>query len=317
MQVLRDAIGRVGTPVSHRAFCRHWIIDPLDGLWKFALHHSLRIVPIGLGSAVGGALCLLLGRTVYRKEDARARRSYLQLEPEASPEQLERATRAMWSNLGRTLAELSAIERLWKSGRVEVSGAEHLLAAERAGRPIVMAGLHLANWELLGIGFVNLGLEGCGIFGATGTRFDVRLIVATRKRLTMRHPVYPPGRASARAVYDTVVHRRQGVVILVDELFKRRINAPSFGRPLQIRGNIANAVRLALAADAVLIPAYAERVDGRARFRLVYEPPFPLERCGDRRTDIRVNVERLDAHIGAIVRARLTQWRQLLYAVSL
>jgi Kdo2-lipid IVA lauroyltransferase/acyltransferase len=107
------------------------------------------------------------------------------------------------------------------------------------------------------------------------------------------------------------VRRRQGLHIHIDELLKGRVNAPSLGRPPPIRGNIVNAVRLALAADALLIPAYAERVGDGARFKLVYEAPFALVRSGDKRTDIRTNVERLDAHIGALIRERLEQWRML------
>ncbi|MGO9803064.1 MAG: lysophospholipid acyltransferase family protein [Steroidobacteraceae bacterium] len=305
------AAGRLGTPESRRAFRRYWITEPLDGLWKAALHHSMRLMPIAVCSALGAPLGRLLGRTVHRGMDARARRNYLWLQPEASPEQLERAMQAMWSNLGRTMAELSAIERLWTSGRVAVTGAEHLLAAQRARRPFIVACLHLANWELTGIGLVSLGLECCSVFEPTGTRFDVRLMTAARARLTKRHPIYPPGKASAHAIYDAVVRRRQGLHIHIDEPFKGQVNAPSLGRPLPIRGNIVNAVRLALVADAFLIPAYAERVGDGARFKLVYEAPFALLRSGDKRTDIRTNVERLDAHIGALIRERLEQWRLL------
>jgi Kdo2-lipid IVA lauroyltransferase/acyltransferase len=308
---VRTPAGWHGTPESRRAFRRHWITEPVDGLWKAALHHAMRLMPIAMCSAVGAPLGRLLGRTIYRDMDARARRNYLRLKPGTSPEQLEQAIGAMWSNLGRTMAELSVIERLWTSGRVAVTGSEHLLEAQRAGRPVVVACLHLANWELTGIGLANLGLEGCSLFEPTGTRFDVRLMMAARERLTNRHPVYPPGRSSARAIYDIVVRRRQGLHIHIDEPLKGHVNAPSLGRPLKIRGNIANAVRLALAADAALIPAYAERLGESARFRLVYESPFALVRSGDRRADIRANVERLDEQIGALIRERLAQWRLL------
>lgn len=309
--VRTPAAGGLGTPESRRAFRRHWIHEPLDALWKGALHHSMRLMPIGVCSALGAPLGRLLGRAVYRDTDARARGNYLRLKPETSPEQLEQAMRAMWSNLGRTMAELSVIERLWTSGRVEVTGTGPLLEAQRAGRPLVVACLHLANWELTGIGLMSLGLEGCSVSAPTGTRFDVRLIMAARARFATRYPVYPPGRASARAIYDTVVRRRQALHIHIDEPHQRGVNAPSLGRPLRIRGNIANAVRLALAADAALIPAYAERLGESARFRLVYEAPFPLVRTGDRRADIRANVGRLDEHIGALIRERLAQWLRL------
>jgi Kdo2-lipid IVA lauroyltransferase/acyltransferase len=293
---------------SAREWRRYWLIDPVDGLWKAAFHHGLRLLPIGAASAVGASLGRLLGRTVHRRWDLRARANYRRLKPEAGEAEIDAAMRAMWSNLGRSLAELSAIERFWGSGRIQVTGAEHLLAAQRAGRPFIVAALHLANWEMTGIGCVNLGPDMASIFEPTRNRFEVRLVVAARRRLTRRHPIYPPGLASVRAIYNTVVRERRGLHIHIDEPRKGRVNAPAFGRPRPIKGNIANAVRLALAADAVLIPAYAERLNEGARFRLIYEPPFPLVRTDNLEADIQTNVERLDAHIAAIILPRLAQW---------
>jgi Kdo2-lipid IVA lauroyltransferase/acyltransferase len=296
---------------SWRALRRNWITDPLDGIWKTALHHSMRVLPIPVCSSLGAWLGRLLGPTVHRSADERARRNYLHLRPDTSPEQLARIMRQMWSNVGRSMAELSVIERLWKSGRIEVTGSEHVRGPQLAGRPVVVACLHLANWELTGIGLVNIGYEGCSVFQPYGRRADVRLAAAARRRLTTRNPVYPPGVASARAIYRTLVRDRLGVHLHIDEPFKGRIETPSFGRARPVRGNIANAVRLALAADAVLVPAYAERLGDRARFRLIYEPAFPLQRSGNRDADIRVNVERLDAHVSHIVGPRLAQWLML------
>lgn len=296
---------------EQRAATRAGLPKSFDGIWKTALHQTMRLLPIGVSSALGARLGRALGGSVHRGADARARRNYLRLYPDTSAAQLERAMRLMWSNVGRSMAELSAIERLWDSGRIEVIGAQHVRDPQLAGRPLVLACLHLANWELTGIGIVNLGFTGCSVFQHYGTRADVRLAGAARTRLTTRHRIYPPGLASARAVYRTVVRDRQGVHMHIDEPISGRIETPSFGRGRPLRGNIANVVRLALAAGADLVPAYAERLGDAARFRLVYEPAFPLLRSGDRETDIRVNVERLDAHVGAIVRPRVLQWLML------
>jgi Kdo2-lipid IVA lauroyltransferase/acyltransferase len=297
---------------SRRKLLRYWIIDPLDALWKVPLHHLMRWLPIGFSSAVGARLGRLIVPWIYPGWDARARRNLLHLEPHLSPQQLRQAMRLMWGNLGRTYAEFSALDRIWPSGRIQVEGAEHVLAAQRAGRPCIVAAVHLGNWELTALAFVRLGLQGCAVCQPMGTRFEWQVVSAARDRyMAGRIALYPPGRASGRAVYNTVMRRRQGLHMHVDEWLGGRINAPSFGRPLSFGGNLATVVRLALAADAVLVPCYGERLGESARFRLTIEPPLALERSGDRDADLRVNIEQLDRRLEAIVRPRLSQWMML------
>jgi lauroyl/myristoyl acyltransferase len=60
--------------------------------------------------------------------------------------------------LGSSFAEMARILRFWDEGRVEVAGAARLLAARRDG-PVLVAGLHLGNPEVLGLTLARLGLR--------------------------------------------------------------------------------------------------------------------------------------------------------------
>jgi Kdo2-lipid IVA lauroyltransferase/acyltransferase len=64
--------------------------------------------------------------------------------------------------------------------------------------------------------------------------------------------------------------------------------------------------------DAVIIPIYCVRLDGRAQFKVTALAPLQMACGGDRHADVMTNVARLDAVIDPIIRAHLDQWYYLL-----
>ena len=141
-----------------------------------------------------------------------------------------------------------------------------------------------------------------------GQIFQHRIAVTVRRRCGAI--LLPPSLASTRRARRALVEERASLLMFVDELVKGRVNAPSFGRPLRARGNLATVARLALASDALLVPAYVER-RGRTRFHVCFESPVELARDGDADAVLLENVGRLDALIAPIVLARLDQWLML------
>jgi len=73
---------------------------------------------------------------------------------------LERLARAFYRNLGMTLMEFLAFDRLDKAGicaRVAVDNLEHYRAVVDAGRGGLLVSGHFGNWELLGARVAALG----------------------------------------------------------------------------------------------------------------------------------------------------------------
>jgi KDO2-lipid IV(A) lauroyltransferase len=283
--------------------------DPLFGLVDYALHYGLRLGPIALCSAVGSVLGVLAGRYRFRAWDQRARENFHRLRPEqGSGPQLDVVMTRMWGQIGRVMTEFSVLNRLWPAHRVTVTGIEPIAAARAAGRPVLVMGLHLANWEIIAPTLTRFLAPLYFVYQPPRNRFQHRIAVKARQRCGAI--LLPPSFASTRRAYQALVVERASLLMFVDELVDGRVNAPSFGRTARTRGNLANVVRLALASDAVVIPAYVER-QGRARFRVVFEPPVALTREGDAETVLRTNMARLDALIAPIVLARLDQWFML------
>lgn len=297
-------------PEQRREWLRFWIRDPFFGVIDIALHSTFRLIPIDWGSAIGGWLGVLAGRYRFRGGYVRARQNYLRLAPSHPSEpEADAAMVRLWGHMGRIMAEFSTVHRLWAAGRISVDGAEHLTAARAAGKPLLVTALHLGNWEVIGPTLIALGYTGSDIYQPPRSRFEERIALASRRRYGGGGAILlRAGVAAARQAHRTLVDDRGLLVMFVDEEQRDYIHAPLFGRPLQRRANIKNAVRLAAASGAAVIPVYVERLGG-ARFRVNFLPPADLLSAAPDDPDALLeNVQRLDRLITPIILARLDQW---------
>jgi lauroyl/myristoyl acyltransferase len=293
------------------ALIRHWVRDPALGLGDSVMHHALRLLPTETASAIGARLGLRAGRR-KAEASARARALLRALRPAAAPAEIEALLAAHWAHIGRCYAEFSALHRLWAEGRIEVAGLEHLDAARQQGRAVLVAGLHVGAWEVVHAGLSALRIPVTGVYQRLPNRFQMRIADAARRRSwRVGEPVRRIAPTS-RALFEAqrVLATPGGVMLYyVDEYWRGRVHAPALGRALRPEGNVALAARLAAATGAALIPAYALRLGGEARFRLTFLPEVPLGPAG--RHAALDNQARLDAAIAGVVRAHPEQWFML------
>ena len=292
-----------------RAWRRYWIRDPFLGGLDFAIHYGCRWLPIDWCSAIGGALGILNGRYRYKSERRRACRSHLTLSGGSAADS-KRAVMQLFDGVGRTMLEFSLLDRLWAAGRIAVVGAEHLLTARAAGEPVIVMGLHLGNWEVIGPTIVALGFRGFNfIYQPPRSRFEHRIAVAARRRYGA--VLLGQGVAGALAARRHLVDDRGVLLIYVDEEREGYVRAPLFGRPLPRRANLLNVIRLAWASGAAVVPVHVERLRG-CRFRVAFLPAVDLAPEGDNASAaLAENIARLDRIIAPLVLARLDQWYML------
>ena len=307
--------------MSHEAMPLRWFFPPpsggrsrlrrfgrdLIGVASLLGHTTMRPLPIDAASLIGQELWSHIGRWRFPEVSARIGETWARLRPGEAARK-DAVVLGLWRNIGRVIGEYSVLDRLWAAGRIGVDGAEQVSAARERGRPVIVAGLHLGNWETIAPTLIGLGHPVSAIYQRPADRIDHRLVVQARLRYGVELLQPKPG--SARTAVEVLKTRRSVLLIYIDEWINGQVNAPAFGRPLRLAGNIANVARLAAMTDAVVIPAYALRTDG-AHCRLTFLPPVELRRSGDRDADLAQNVARLDAVIGPIVRAHLDQWLML------
>ncbi len=240
-----------------------------------------------------------------RSWNARARANWIALRPDqAAPAQADAAVLKMWRNITRTLAEFSIVHRLWDEGRVAVEQVENLHAATTSGRPVILMPVHLGNWEVLGPTLVGLGLRVSAIYEPPGNRFDHWLALRARRKFGVE--MLPPGAAGVRPALRLLASRERIVSMFGDDYAHGRSNAPFFGRPLRLDGNLAKIARMAALSGALVLPAYVLRKDGGATFAVRFGRPVDLAETDG--APLRDKVERLNAIIEPIVRAHLAQW---------
>jgi KDO2-lipid IV(A) lauroyltransferase len=273
------------------------------GLW-----HPLRLLPTARVSAAGAWLGRRLGPVLHPELDARARANLARLRPDLDP---AAALAEVWGNIGATYAEMARGLRLWDEGRVEVRGAAHVLETRRE-RSVLVAGLHTANPEVLGLTLARLGARPAGIAMRQPTAFRERVITALRRRAGGR--VIPARRDAARAALGVLAAGEETLLLYVDESVGGEVRAPSLGRGERRAGNIVLAARLARLTGCAIVPGFVTRLPG-PRFVTTFLPPLALPPpSGERAADIAAGVAALDAALDPVVRARLTQW---LYTISL
>jgi len=288
---------------------RYWLRDTAHGWLNTAVHESLKVLSIDTCSAFG-AMMAPTGPLRYADSDARARRNWRILRPEQADQvSIDAAMRNLWLSVSRTMAEFSVLHRLWPAGRIDVEGIEHVFAARDTDRPILVALLHLGNWETVPVTGIALGLMGSGIYEPPENRFDHRIAVKARERFGA---VLYAGSEAMRASLRELKARRGPFIIFVDECIDGHVFAPAFGRSLPPEGNIAYTARLAWMTGAAVIPAYCVRIGNRAQFKVMVEPPIEIDRTGDKEQDLLTNIGRINAVIEPIIKRHLDQWYFLL-----
>jgi Kdo2-lipid IVA lauroyltransferase/acyltransferase len=307
----------LGDRVIRSALWRYWFADVAVGAGSYALHYGLRCLPLAACSAFGGGLGLIVGRLrgTFRP-DAPARATFARLRPEsAAKADLDRAMARMCDNIGRVWAEYNILDLLWAGGRITVTGEEHLAALRDRNRPILVFGVHLASWEVIGAALLGLGYDVYTLYRPARNRLQDRIVVAVRTGQRVKKSgakMISPGPGGTRQAYRVLLERRGVFLTWADARRLGIAPVPAFGRPMQHQGNLSAVVRLARATGAHPIPAYVERQSG-ARFHVTFEPPVELIRSDDPKGDLLANVRYLDELISSIVVPRLDQWWMLPY----
>ena len=193
--------------------------------------------------------------------------------PERSPQERARIGREVFAHFGRKLVEL-----LWFTGLpparqlalVEFVGAEHIEAAQRAGRGALIVTGHFGFWELHAL--------------AHGLRLGPMAVVAR----ALDNPLLDRMLIDLRSSTGNVVIDRKGglrrimralnanqaVAVLIDQhiLTADAVKVDFMGRPAATTSAVAV---LAMRTGAAVIPAFSLPLND-GRYRLIYEPPIPL-----------------------------------------
>ena len=287
----------------------HFSLTSLGAALFFA---AMRLLPIDVASALGGALARRIGPWLGISK--RARHNLKAAMPELSAADAERIVRGMWDNLGRVAAEYPHLRDIKvfphdfpkrgdfpeRSERVAVAGIEHLDRAVAAGQKVIVFGGHLGNWEIAALAAGQYGIDVAQIYRAANNPLVDRMIA--RFRGTQGEFIPKGAIASRRAL--AALRRGAHLTLLVDQKLNDGIPVPFFGRTAMTAPALA---LLALHFDCTVLPARVERLRG-AHFRLTIHPPLALPRSGNRTADVAALMGVVNQTLEGWIREHPEQW---------
>lgn len=271
---------------------------PLEAAFVHGAHRLFRALSLDRASALGG----WIGRTVgpWLPGTRTARRNLTRAFPDKPAAEIEAIIRAMWDNLGRTVAEYPHLEEIGRDRTVFVGG-EHVDSMRDDGKAGIMVAAHLGNWEVQSVASRLRGLKLALVYRAPNNPYVAKLLVELRGAASDTQ--IPKGADGARMLLRELA-KGGHVGILYDQKMNDGIPVPFFGRDAM---TAPAAAQLAIRLGIPLSLALTERLDG-ANFRITVLPPLEYPTSGDRIADARIVMERLNRLLEDWVRARPAQW---------
>lgn len=292
--------GRAG----RRAFWKWWVTDSLADAGDLAFHFGLKLLPSDLCSDFGAALSR---RVMFRSRKGRLAAMHANLRrirPELTEAERDEIVRLNVEAQGRHLVEYSIVHRL--AGDPERLAIHNLAqaVAETEGRPVILLGMHIGNWE---VGSIAVTPSKKLFTTYVPPTQRARAWIAERIRAAAGMRLVPPGRQGMRETLR-LLNEGEGVVFFCDEAFRNEIRGPFFDRPPHLDGNYAAVARLARATGARICPWYVRRRPDGFRFDFHVLPVFDLPPETVRGERLLEDVALLNSVIEPVVRANLDQW---------
>jgi KDO2-lipid IV(A) lauroyltransferase len=272
---------------------RHWLQDrALRGLIWLLLRLPYRWrVPL-CGWVMSRVIAPLAG---YRR---RIRENLALVLPDLPPAEVERITRAVPDNVGRTVIEIySGQEFIARAAShpLRGPGVAALEEGHRAGRPVILVTGHFGNYDASRAALIARGYRvGALYMPMTNRHFNEHYVKAISRIGT---PLFPRGRSG---LADMVRHLRSGGMLgmLVDQHMVHGAQLSFFGYPAM---TALSAAELALKYDALLVPTYAVRSPDGLSFDIIVETPIP-------QGSPEAMTQALNDSLEALVRQHVDQW---------
>lgn len=225
--------------------------------------------------------------------------------PEKTEAEREAIARESWANLGRTVCEYPHLDVLYDGDgqRVESEQAtkDRFLAIREGGRPVLIFGAHLANWELPAVIAHAFGQRAALLYRTPNNPYIAADIV--RMREPIMGELIPTG-ISAPIRMTQAVDEGINLGMLVDQRFGRGPRVPFFGHPVAANPFIA---RLARRFEAPVHGMRAIRLPNN-RFRLDLTAPLDLPRDATGKIDVEASTAMINRVIEEWVREHPGQW---------
>ena len=265
----------------------------------------LGVLPRPLARAAG----IALGQTVRLLHPRLSRVGLRNLKlafPEMAEADRRRIVRAVFSSLGRLLAEVCLFPRYTAENVAQVAvydGLENFLQAERRGKGVLFLTAHLGGWE---VGSFAHSLYGHKLHVVVRPLDNSYLDAMIRRYRTLHGNTtfdkqdFARGLLGAMKAGETV-----GILMDTNMTPPQGVFVDYFGHPACTASGVA---RVALRTDAAVVPAFTIWDKEMGKYRIRFDPMLELVRTGDDAADVLANTARFTKAIEGYVRRYPEQW---------
>ncbi len=260
-----------------------------------------RRLPMGVALKLGAAIGLL-GYYLSARYRRVAVRNLQRAFPDWSAKRVRTVARSTFRNFGVALAEFLKAPFLTREqleSRIELVGREHLDAAFREGKGVLLLTGHFGNWELMARYLVLLGYPIAVIARPTEDPATTELVTRVRERCGYR--VYARGNAARAAL--KALRASEALGILPDQN-AGDVFIEFFG---QKAGCVAGPAIFHLRTGAPIVPLFNVRLPGDYH-RIEILPPMRFEPTGDLQADTQRIMQAWHDILECYVRRYPDQW---------
>jgi len=177
----------------------------------------------------------------------------------------------------------------------------YLDAARAEGRGVVLVTAHLGAFDIVGRAIAERGVPLTAVTGRTTTRFIFDAVNHLRHGANLSTVEATPG--GVRAVIRAL-RRNEAAAFLADyDFFRNGLPVTFFGRETTLP---PGPVRIARDSGAQIVGAFAQRA--ATGYRIVFTPPFAIEKTRDLDADLAAGMERVVAMLEKAISAMPEQW---------
>jgi len=229
--------------------------------------------------------------------------------PETTPEERQRILAGVWDNLARASVDYAFLQELVAEfdpdrpvgGRIQHTGMEHVIALREGGRPGIVFGAHLGNWELAAAVGRKLGVPITALYRPPSNPYVAREI---ERRRAFVDELVVSGRGAAFQVAAALQSGKHIGVIIDQRLSDGGVELPFFGRPA-----MSNPI-VGILARHFECPVHGSRAvrlpDGRLQLDFTAALPLPRDRKG--RVDADATNRLVHGMVEGWIREHPEQW---------
>ena len=188
--------------------------------------------------------------------------------------------------------------------RVEMIAKEHLEKAVAKGKGVILVSAHFGNFPLLLARLALAGYKTAGIMRPMRDSRVEKMFMAKRRRFNIK-TIYSQPRDACVSNTIEALRNNELVFIPLDQNFGTGgVFVDFFGRKA---ATATGPVILAQRTEATILPCFIIR-EKDDRQKIIFEPPFNLEKGRNTKETILVNIQRLTNIIESYIRRYPAEW---------